>query len=147
MRLRYHARYIVITVHATSTDAYLGTMATASRRLPEISTAQFTDWYVCIRVTAIVLVSEMTFTSRDANASTPFLLSNSLHFNPSPSWRFATYGRQLLACASYVTGFRWESMQRQITKRFVCLLGPFHGVPSVTRCSCRCRGHRTPPAL
>jgi len=30
------------------------------------------------------------------------------------------------------------------------LLGQFHGaiaVPSVTRCCCRCRGHRTPPAL
>jgi len=29
-------------------------------------------------------------------------------------------------------------------------LGPFHGataVPSVTRCRCRRRGHRTPPAL
>jgi len=29
-------------------------------------------------------------------------------------------------------------------------LGPFHGaiaVPSVTRCRCCCRGHRTPPAL
>ena len=48
------------------------------------------------------------------------------------------------ACSS-----SWASNLLQ-EKYLEALLGPFHGtiaVPSVTRCRCRCRGHRTPPAL